>query len=93
VVSNTNEGIDIVRHGTIPEGKRHSRHRECRLGRGRPFLLAYTYTGRLPEVKPQIVDMAMNASGMNASFQRFVKAPRHVHGAKERRHSATMFRR
>ena len=53
-----------MRHGTIPEGKRRSRHRECRLGRGRPFLLEYTYTGQLPEGKPQVVDMAMNASGI-----------------------------
>ena len=82
-----------MRHGTIPEGKRHSRYRECRLGRGRPFFLEYTYTGQLPEVKLQIVDMAMNASSINASFQRIVKAPPHVHGAKERRHSATMFHR
>ena len=30
--------------------------------------------------------------GMDASFQRFVEASPHVHGAKERCHSATMFR-
>ena len=58
------QGTDIVRHGTILEGKQRSRCRACRLGRGRTFLLAYTYAGQLPEVKEQIVDMAMNASGI-----------------------------
>ena len=28
------------------------------------FLLEYTYAGQSPEVKQQIVDMAMNASGI-----------------------------
>jgi insertion element IS1 protein InsB len=28
------------------------------------FLLEYSYQGRLPEVKPQIIDMSLNASGM-----------------------------
>ena len=31
-------------------------------------------------------------NGMDASFQRFVEASPHVHGAKECRHSAPMFR-
>jgi len=57
-------GTDIVRHGTTSESKQRYRCRECRLGRGRTFLLAYTYAGLLPEVKQQIVDMAMNASGI-----------------------------
>ena len=32
--------------------------------RGRTFLLEYTYAGQSPEVKQQIVDMALNASGI-----------------------------
>ena len=28
------------------------------------FLLAYRYQGRLPEVKRQIIDMSLNASGI-----------------------------
>ncbi len=59
------QGTDIVRHGTTPEGKQRSRRRECLLGRGRTFLLEYTYTGQSPEVKQQIIDMAMNASGIH----------------------------
>jgi insertion element IS1 protein InsB len=51
-----------VRHGTTPEGKQRYRCRAC-LARGRTFLLEYTYAGQSPEVKRQIVEMAMNASG------------------------------
>jgi transposase-like protein len=63
------QGIDVVRHGTTPEGKQRYRCRECQLGRGRTFLLDYTYAGQTyagqsPEVKRQIIDMAMNASGI-----------------------------
>jgi len=58
------QGIDIVRHGTTPEGKPRYRCRECFLGRGRTFLLEYAYAGQSPEVKQQIVDMAMHASGI-----------------------------
>ena len=53
-----------MRHGTTLEGKQHYRCRECLLGRGRTFLLEYTYAGQSPEVKQQIVDMAMNANGI-----------------------------
>ena len=58
------QGIDIVKHGLSPEGKQRYRCRTCREGRGRTFLLDYSYAGQSPEVKQQIVDMAMNASGI-----------------------------
>ena len=57
-------GTDIVRHGTTLERKQRYRCRECLLGRGRTFLLEYTYAGQSSEVKQQIIDMAMNASGI-----------------------------
>ena len=57
-------GTDIVRHGLSPEGKQRYRCRACLEGRGRTFLLEYSYAGQSPAVKQQIVDMAMNASGM-----------------------------
>src|SRR5882672_4103423 len=57
-------GTALVRHGTTSEGKQRSRCLECLLGRGRMFLLAYSYAGQSPEVKQQSVDRAMNASGM-----------------------------
>ena len=55
---------DIVRHGMSPEGKQRYRCRQCLEGRGRTFLLEYAYAGQSPAVKQQIVDMAMNASGI-----------------------------
>ena len=58
------QGIDIVKHGMSSEGKQRYRCRACFEGRGRTFLLAYSYAGHAPEVKQQIVDMAMNASGI-----------------------------
>jgi transposase-like protein len=60
------EGVskDIVRHGKSHEGKQLYRCRECREGHGRTFLLDYSYAGRSPEVKEQIIDMAMHASGI-----------------------------
>jgi len=60
----TCQRTDIVRHGTTSEGKQRYRCRACRLGRGRTFLLAYTYAGLGPAVKQQMVEMAMNASGI-----------------------------
>ena len=54
---------DMVRHGTTRQGKQRYRCREHR-GAGRTFLLDYRYRGQSPEVKQQIVDMAMNASGI-----------------------------
>jgi transposase-like protein len=53
-----------VRHGLSPEGKQRYRCRACREGRGQTFLLEYAYAGQSPEVKQQIVDMALNASGI-----------------------------
>ena len=58
------QGIDIVKHGMSPEGKQRYRCRTCLEGRGRTFLLEYTYAGQSLAVKQQIVDMAMNASGI-----------------------------
>jgi transposase-like protein len=58
------QGSDIVKHGMSPEGKQRYRCRACLEGRGRTFLLEYSYAGQSPEVKQQIVDMAMNASGI-----------------------------
>jgi len=58
------QGTDVVRHGTTRQGKPRYRCRECCDGRGRTFLLDYSYAGQSPEIKEQIVEMAMNASGI-----------------------------
>jgi len=57
------QGTDIVRHGMTRQGKQRYRCRACP-DHGRTFLLAYAYAGQSPAVKQQIVDMAMNASGI-----------------------------
>jgi transposase-like protein len=71
------QGTDMVRHGTTPEGKQRSRCRACLVGRGRTFLLEYTHAGQLPEVKQQIVDMAMNASGIRDTARVLHVSPAH----------------
>ena len=57
------QGTDIVRHGQTRQGKQRYRCREQPCA-SRTFLLHYSYPGQSPEVKQQIVDMAMNASGI-----------------------------
>ncbi len=57
------QGTDIVRHGTTRQGKHRYRCRKQRCA-GRTFLLDYSYPGQAPEVKQQIVEMAMHASGI-----------------------------
>src|SRR2546430_2117577 len=57
------QGTDIVRHGQTHQGKQRYCCREKRCA-GRTFLLDYSYRGQSPEVKQQIVAMAMNASGI-----------------------------
>jgi len=57
------QGTDIIRHGKTRQGKQRYRSQEL-LCNGRTFLLDYSYAGHSVEVKQQIVDMAMNASGI-----------------------------
>ena len=57
------QGTDIVRPGLTRQGKQRYRCREQRCA-GRTFLLDYSYQGQSPEVKQQIVDMAMHTSGI-----------------------------
>jgi len=56
-------GTDIVRHGRTRQGKQRYRCREKCWAR-RTFLLDYSYPGQAPAVKEQIVEMALNASGI-----------------------------
>ena len=56
-------GTDIVRHGLTRQGKQRYRCREKRCA-GRTFLLDDSYPGQSPAVKEQIVEMALNASGI-----------------------------
>ena len=79
------EGIDIVKHGLSPEGKQRYRCRVC-LRRGRTFLLEYSYAGQSPDVKQQIVDMAMNASGIHDIARVLHVSPTTVINVNKKRH-------
>jgi len=57
------QGTDIVRHGQTRQGKQRYCCREPHCP-SRTFLLDYSYPGQSPEVKQQIVEMALNARGM-----------------------------
>ena len=76
----------MVRHGTTAEGKQRYRCRACRLGRGRTFLLEYTYAGQSPEVKQQMVEMALNASGMRDTARVLHVSPTTVIKELKKRH-------
>jgi transposase-like protein len=80
------QGTDIVRHGKSPEGKQRYRCRECQQGRGRTFLLDYAYAGQSPEVKQQIVEMAMNASGIRDTARVLHVSPTTVIKELKKRH-------
>jgi transposase-like protein len=79
------QGTDIVRHGTTRQGKQRDRCRE-KCCAGRTFLLAYSYAGQSPEVKQQIVDMAMNASGMRDTARVLHISPNTVLAELKKRH-------
>ena len=80
------QGTDTVRHGLSPEGKQRYRCRACREGRGRTFLLVYSYAGQSSEVKQQIVDMAMNASGIRDTARVLHVSPTTVINELKKRH-------
>jgi transposase-like protein len=53
----------VVKYGKTPDGKQrfHCRNLACQR---QTFLLEYTKKGFLQEIKTQIVDMALNGSGI-----------------------------
>jgi transposase-like protein len=80
------QGTDIVRHGKSPEGKQRYRCRECRQGWGHTFLLDYAYAGQSPEVKQQMVEMALNASGIRDTARVLHVSPTTVIKELKKRH-------
>ena len=54
---------DVVKHGQSGEGKQRYKCRHSQCSRS-TFIRDYQYRGYLPEVKRQIVDMAVNGSGI-----------------------------
>jgi len=59
----TCQSTDVVKYGKTPDGKQrfHCRNLTCQR---QTFLMEYTTRGFLQEVKTQIVDMALNGSGI-----------------------------
>src|SRR5262249_11328060 len=79
------QGTDIVRYGKTRQGKQRYRCRE-KCCAGRTFLLEYAYAGQSPEVKQQIVDMSMNASGMRDTAPALHVRPNAVLAELKKRH-------
>jgi insertion element IS1 protein InsB len=59
----TCQSTDVVKYGQTANGKQRflCQNPECTR---QTFLIKYVYKGRLPEVKQQIIDMAMNGNGI-----------------------------
>src|SRR4030095_11675274 len=79
------QGTDIVRHGTTPEGKQRYRCRACP-DHGRTFLLEYASAEHSPDVKRQIVEMALNASGIRDTARVLHVSPTTVLKELKKRH-------
>jgi transposase-like protein len=79
------QGTDIVRHGKTPQGKQRYRCRQC-LDRGHTFLLDYSYPGQSSSIKEQMVDMAMNASGIRDTARVLHVSPTTVIKELKKRH-------
>ncbi len=56
-------GSDVVKHGKSTEGKQRYKCRNPQCSRS-TFIQHYSYRGYLPQIKQQIVDMAVNGSGI-----------------------------
>jgi transposase-like protein len=79
------QGTDIVRHGKTPQGKQRYRCRETSC-QGRSFLLEYSYPGQSQHIKDQIVEMAMNASGIRDTARVLRVSPTTVIKELKKRH-------
>ena len=57
------QGINLVKNGKTPQVQQRFLCRES-LGDGRTFIIDYAYLGQSQQVKQQIVDRALNGSGI-----------------------------
>lgn len=57
------QGINLVKNGKTPQGKQRYQCREVCCD-GRTFILDYAYPGQSRKVKAQIIDLALNGSGI-----------------------------
>ena len=68
------------------QGKQRYRCRQCLEGHGRTFFLEYSYAGQSSDIKQQIVDMAMNASGIRDTARVLHVSPTTVVKELKKRH-------
>jgi len=86
------QGTNIIRHGTTRQGKQRYCCQEA-LCNGGTFLLDYTYPGHSVGVKQQIVDMAMNASGIRDTARVLHISPTTVIKELKKTHSTRFLRK
>ena len=54
---------DVIKHGVTDQGKQRYRCQNAN-GPSHTFLIDYSYTGRLPAIKQQIIAMALHGRGI-----------------------------
>jgi transposase-like protein len=85
----TCQSTDVVKYGKTPDGKQRFQCRNLACQR-QIFLLEYTNKGFLREVKTQIVDMALNESGIRDTARVLKVSPRTVINPLKKRTRATI---
>lgn len=77
-------GTDSGRHGKTPQGEQRYRCRETACAK-RTFLLDYSSPGQSPHLKTQIVEVALQASGMRDTARVLHAIPTTVLTARKKR--------
>ena len=80
---------DVVKHGQSETGKQRYKCRNHECNRS-TFIRDYAYRGSLPEVKQQIVDMAVNGSGIRDTARVLRISPTTVIEALKKRSSSAI---
>lgn len=57
------DGIDVIKHGKTINGKQRFMCKDMAC-KGNTFIRDYSEKGRLPEIKQQVIEMALNGSGV-----------------------------
>jgi transposase-like protein len=79
----------VVKYGKTPDGKRRFQCRRLACQR-QTFLLEYTNKGFLQEIKTQIVEMALNGSGIRDTARVLKVSPTTVMTTLKKRTRATI---
>jgi transposase-like protein len=83
----TCQSTDVVKYGKTPDGKQRYQCRNLACQR-QTFLLKYTNKGFLQEVKTQIVDMALNGSGIRDTARVLTVSPTTVMNTLQKRNQS-----